>query len=121
MIELSAKHGYHSVTITELCSFAGVSPATYYEQFSAKEDCFLAAYRACAEGVFLPMRVASGEGGWHDAARRALDALLGALQADPDAGRVLLIEALGAGAPIREARARVLAEFGRRVEAASRV
>jgi AcrR family transcriptional regulator len=42
MIELSAKHGYHSVTITELCSFAGVSPATYYEQFSAKEDCFLA-------------------------------------------------------------------------------
>ena len=116
MIEMSATRGYHAVTITELCSYAGVSPATYYEQFSAKDDCFLAAYRACAEGVFAPMRRAATDGDWLSATRHALDALLSALEEDPDAGRVLFIEALGAGAPIRAARGYVLEEFERRLE-----
>jgi hypothetical protein len=31
MIELSAQRGYHAVSITELCSCAGVSPVTFYE------------------------------------------------------------------------------------------
>lgn len=116
MIELSASRGYHAVTVTELCSYAGVSPATYYEQFSSKDDCFLAAYGACADGVFAPMRAAATNGDWRNAARQALDALLGALQEDPDAGRLLFIEALGAGAPIRAARVRVLEEFERRMD-----
>jgi AcrR family transcriptional regulator len=116
MIELSATRGYHAVTVTELCSYAGVSPATYYEQFSAKDDCFLAAYRACADGVFAPMRAAATDGDWPGAIRQALDALLSALEEDPDAGRLLFIEALGAGAAIRAARGYVLEEFERRLE-----
>jgi AcrR family transcriptional regulator len=116
MIELSASRGYHAVTVTELCSYAGVSPVTYYEQFSAKDDCFLAAYGACAHAVFAPMRAATTDGDWPNAARQALDALLSALQEDPDAGRLLFIEALGAGAPIRAARVRVLEEFERRMD-----
>ncbi|HEV2980366.1 MAG TPA: TetR/AcrR family transcriptional regulator [Solirubrobacteraceae bacterium] len=116
MIELSATRGYHAVTVTELCSYAGVSPATYYDQFSGKDDCFLAAYRACAEGVFAPMRAAATDGDWPGATRQALDSLLSALQEDPDAGRILFIEALGAGAALRAERARVLSEFERRIE-----
>jgi AcrR family transcriptional regulator len=116
MIELSAERGYNAVTVTELCSYAGVSPATYNEQFSAKDDCFLAAYRACAEGVFAPMRAVTTNGDWVGAIRQALDALLSALEEDPDAGRLLFIEALGAGAAIRAARGYVLEEFERRLE-----
>jgi AcrR family transcriptional regulator len=116
MIELAAKHGYHAVTLTELCSYAGVSPATYYGEFSAKEDCFLAAYQSCAEAVFAPMRAAAADGDWPVAAYKALELLLGALMEDPDAGRVLFIEALGAGTAIRGQRARVVQEFERRIE-----
>jgi AcrR family transcriptional regulator len=115
-VELSAKRGFHAVSITELCARAGVSPATFYEHFQSKEECFLAAYRACAEAIFVPMREAATNGDWSAAAGRALDALLGGLQKDPDAGRLLFIEALGAGPVIRGERTRVLLEFERRTE-----
>jgi AcrR family transcriptional regulator len=115
-VELSAKRGFHAVSITELCARAGVSPATFYEHFQSKEECFLAAYRFCAEAIFGPMRAAASTGDWAQAAGRALDALLGGLQADPDAGRLLFIEALGAGPAIRGERTRVLLEFERRTE-----
>jgi AcrR family transcriptional regulator len=115
-VELSAKRGYHAVSITELCARAGVSPGTFYEHFESKEECFLAAYRACAERIFGPMRAVTTNGDWFAAAHRALDTLLGGLQDEPDAGRLLFIEALGAGPVIRDARRRVLLEFERRTE-----
>src|SRR6266702_560458 len=95
MIELSARRGYGAVTVTELCSQAGVSPVTFYEQFQRKEDCFLAAYVDCGERIFGQMRMrAEDAADWRGAARLALEALLAGLQADPDAGRLLFIEAL---------------------------
>jgi AcrR family transcriptional regulator len=115
-VELSAKRGYHAVSITELCARAGVSPATFYEHFQSKEQCFLAAYRGCAEGIFGPMRGVATNGDWFGAAHRALDTLLAGLQDQPDAGRLLFIEALGAGPVIRDERRLVLLEFERRTE-----
>jgi AcrR family transcriptional regulator len=116
MIALSAERGYHAVSITELCSSAGVSPVTFYEHFEGKEACFLAAYRACAEHIFAPMRAAVADCEWSEAPRVALEVLLGGLESEPEAGRLLFIEALGAGPAIREERGRVLAEFERRTE-----
>jgi len=114
MIELSARGGYPAVSVTELCSHAGVSPVTFYEQFESKEACFLAANLACAEHIFGQMRARAGEGtDWRQAARLALGELLRGLERDPDAGRVLFIEALGAGATIDAARGRVLGAFER--------
>jgi AcrR family transcriptional regulator len=112
IIELSTQGGYHAVSITELCSGAGVSPVTFYEHFRGKEDCFLAAYLACGEQVFGRMRALAADGVdvWQ-AARLVLGELLKGLESDPDAGRLLFIEALGAGPAIEEARARVLGEF----------
>ena len=115
MIELSAKRGYSAVTVTELCSYAGVSPVTFYEHFQGKEDCFLATYLACGERIFGQMRMrAEGAADWGGAARLALGTLLAELQADPDAGRLLFIEALGAGPAVTQARGRVLNDFERR-------
>jgi len=110
-VELSAKRGFHALSITELCARAGVSPATFYEHFQSKEDCFLAAYRACAEAIFVPMREAATHGDWSAAAGQALDVLLNGLQEDPDAGRLLFVEALGAGERVLERRSRLLAEW----------
>jgi AcrR family transcriptional regulator len=120
MIELSTRGGYHAVSVTELCSHAGVSPVTFYQHFEGKEACFLAAYAACSERIFGRLRVLSAESSdLSQAAPAVLAELLRALQDDPDAGRVLFIEALGAGPAIREVRRQVLAEFERRAQALS--
>jgi AcrR family transcriptional regulator len=117
MIELSAHGGYHAVSITDLCSYAGVSPVTFYEQFESKEDCFLAAYLVCGERIFAQMRrLVTESGDWWEAARLALGELLKGLKSDPDAGHLLFIDALGGGPAIDEARQRVLREFERGAE-----
>jgi AcrR family transcriptional regulator len=117
MIELSARSGYQSVSITQVSSRAKVSSATFYEQFDGKEDCLLAAYRAVAERMFEQMQPMEQDGGdWPDAVRAALARVLGALSTDPDGGRVLFIEALGGGPAIREERKRALAELERRAQ-----
>jgi len=114
MVQLSAYSGYHAVTITDLCSHAGVSPVTFYEQFENKEACFVAAYLDCGERIFGQMRVLTTKSGdWRQTARLALETLLLELESDPEAGRVLFIEALGAGPAIYETRGRVLREFER--------
>jgi AcrR family transcriptional regulator len=116
MIELCGQTGYQGVSIEQLCSRAGVSPATFYEQFDSKEDCLLAAYRAIAERVFHRMGAVAGNGDWSGAARAALGGLLDALQSDPHAGRVLFTEGLAGGGAMREERRRVLCEFERRAQ-----
>jgi AcrR family transcriptional regulator len=114
MIELAALRGYQGVPITELCSYAGVSPVTFYEQFRSKEECFRAAYVSCAEQLFERMRAIAADGDdWSVLARRALGELLAGLEHDPDAGRLLFIEALGAGPVIEAERDRILTEFAR--------
>src|ERR1041385_7488684 len=45
MIVLCAELGYERVSIAQINSRAGVSSATFYEQFSGKEDCMIEAYR----------------------------------------------------------------------------
>src|SRR5947209_1860968 len=114
MVELCAQRGYHAVSITELCSLAGVSPVTFYEQFKGKEECLLAAHLACGEQIFARMRALAEDAQdiWQ-AARLALAELLTGLRSDPQAGRLLFIEALGAGPEIEKARAGVLGEFER--------
>src|SRR5207302_729135 len=51
-----------------------------------------------------------------DVPRRALQALLGAVASDPDAARMLFIEAMGGGERMREERTRAFGRFERRAE-----
>lgn len=112
MVELATHSGYNAVTVTELCAHAGVSPASFYEHFAGKEECFRAAYVACAGRTFARLRSATADSTdlW-EGARAALGELLGALKGDPQAGRLLFIEALGAGPSIASARKRVLEDL----------
>jgi AcrR family transcriptional regulator len=116
MIELAARAGYQRVTIAQVSSRARVSSATFYEQFEDKEDCLLAAYRAAADRVLGQMQLIGGAD-WSAAARGALGELLGALRSDPEAGRLLFVEARAAGPHVRRERERALEEFERRIEA----
>ena len=117
MVTLSTQRGYHKVSIAELCSQAGVSTETFYAQFDSKEECFLEAYVACRKRVFAQLwALAAQSGDCSQAARLALEELLKDLARDPDAARLLFVEALGGGPLIRAERERTLAQFERAIE-----
>jgi AcrR family transcriptional regulator len=116
MIELCARVGYQSVSVAEVSSRAGVSSATFYEQFDGKEDCLLAAFRAARARVYRQMDRRAASESWSEAARETLEGLFAGLQADPVAGRLLFVESLAGGERMREARERALAEQEQRVE-----
>jgi AcrR family transcriptional regulator len=116
MIDLCAQVGYQNVSVAEVSSQAGVSSATFYEQFDGKEDCLLAAFRAARVCVFRQMKPQRTEGSWSQAAREALEGLFGGLQADPAAGRLLFVESLAGGERMREERERALAKQEQQVE-----
>jgi AcrR family transcriptional regulator len=116
MVELSARGGFQEVSIAELCAGAGVSSVTFYEQFADKEDVLVSAYRACAEFVFGQMRAAVAEGEIARVPQLAVGALLRAVASDPDAGRILFIDALSGGERMRAERTRAFGRFERRVQ-----
>jgi AcrR family transcriptional regulator len=117
MTELSAKLGYQQVSVAQLSSRAGVSSATFYEQFADKEDCLIAAYLNAARQIVSPLDLTGG-GDSSAVARAAFGGLLPALRSNPAAARVLLIEARAAGPRLRAERERALEVFDADVEAA---
>jgi AcrR family transcriptional regulator len=115
MIALAAEEGYLAVSIAQVSARAGVSSATFYEQFDGKEDCMLAAYRVITDRAFEQMQaVAVGQMDSSEAARATLAALMRGMRDDPNGGRVVFIEAQAGGPLVREERKRVLGEFERR-------
>ena len=116
MIELCARVGYQDVSVAQLSSQAGVSSATFYEQFDGKEACLLAAFEAAKERVFRELGAAETSETWSVAARDTLVGLFAGIQADPSAGRLLFVEALAGGAVVQQERDQALAEQEQRVQ-----
>ncbi|MGO9490064.1 MAG: TetR family transcriptional regulator [Solirubrobacteraceae bacterium] len=114
MIELCAERGYLNFSVAEVASTAGVSSKTFYQLFSDKEDCLLDAYRQSAQSLLSDVQPVADDGDWSRAAQTALEELLAALQRNPTAGRLLLVEALAGGARVRHERERVLGLFEQR-------
>ncbi len=108
MIELSAKAGYQAVSIAQISSHAGVSSATFYEQFEDKEDCLLVAYNVARERVLPETSEEECPERWPDAARQSLSSLSERLQHDPDAGSMLFVEALAGEDRMRQHREALL-------------
>src|SRR4051812_29126312 len=55
MASATAEKGYVHTTVGDVVKRAGVSRETFYEQFSGKEDCFIAAFDAGVEEVLETM------------------------------------------------------------------
>jgi AcrR family transcriptional regulator len=111
MIEVCADVGYQAASIAQVSARAGVSSATFYEQFSGKEDCFVAAYRTAAERMFGQVSFVLAQGQTPDYGRRVLAQLTEALRTDATRSRVVLIEALAGGERVRGERKQLLRAF----------
>jgi AcrR family transcriptional regulator len=116
IVSLAGHYGYQSLSIAQISARAGVSSATFYEQFSDREECMLAAYSSLTEQTLARMASSLREGEWASAARPAFLELLGSITADPDAGRVMFVESLAAGPRLRAAQSRVLDGMERSAE-----
>jgi AcrR family transcriptional regulator len=116
MIEVTGELGAGNVTVAHVVARSGVSRRTFYEIFEDREACFLAAFDGAIDEVaqcVVPVYRAQRE--WSDGMRAGLTALLGLFEDDPGLGRLLIVEALGAGPRALERRRRVLDRLGRAV------
>jgi AcrR family transcriptional regulator len=89
---------YRAVTVADIVSRAGVARNTFYDHFSSKEDCFLAASEyAVAEALRRVQEAAAEVEGWPAQVNAGLAAFLGYVAEQPALARTCIVEALAAG------------------------
>ncbi len=108
MVRLVAERGYAALKMRDIVAAAGVSSRAFYEHFRSKEECFLRTYEAIVQPA--SRRIVAAQAGERDFPRRLLLAFAEfARQLDlaPDAAKMALIGAYGAGPAALESAWRV--------------
>jgi AcrR family transcriptional regulator len=104
-----SEDGYRRMTARRVSGRAGVSNKTFYDLFTDREDCFLAAFdHAVEELAAVVVPAWEGDREWATRVRAGLGALLGFLDGEPALRRLVFVEALGAGPRVLARRAQVL-------------
>jgi len=96
--ELVAERGYQKTTIELIAKTARVALSTFYEHFSSKEECFLAAFDesvAAAAQVFDELL--DPEQPWPDQVASGLEIALEMIVAEPARARLCIVESQAAG------------------------
>ncbi|MDX6587495.1 MAG: hypothetical protein QOI31_1968 [Solirubrobacterales bacterium] len=115
MSEAVAEHGYAKTSVAMVLKRAHVSRETFYEHFSNKEECFVAAYDGAA--AILATQIGAGlqeSSGDRDVVARLNDLLrryLETLQSEPALARTFLLEVYAAGPTALERRVEVQNRF----------
>jgi AcrR family transcriptional regulator len=96
--ELVSERGYQKTTIELIAKTARVALSTFYEQFSSKEECFLAAFDetmdAAAE-IFAELLDEEQE--WADQVAAGLEIALEMVVGEPARAKLCIVEAQAAG------------------------
>jgi AcrR family transcriptional regulator len=101
--EAIAENGYSGTTIAHITRAAAVSRRTFYEHFSSKDECFVAAYDTVMKELQERVSAAFEESDeWAEAIRAGIAAMLGFLAAEPNLARLCMVEALVAGPAVVE-------------------
>lgn len=118
IVEEAVAAGYPNTKIGGLADRAGVSRATFYEQFASKEACFLAAYAEQAVGLSdaVAHAIANNTGGHPEQA--AVDALVAFAHEQPHAFTFLTHEAMLVGPPGLAARDGLITRLGGEIDKA---
>lgn len=107
-LEIFGTTGYHSSTVSGICSAAGVSTRTFYELFAQRADLIEAIYARVVDQIHadieaLPPPTIDGLEQW---ARDAVDVVVGPLLADLRICQVVEIEVVGLTPQIEDRRRR---------------
>jgi AcrR family transcriptional regulator len=100
MIEVVTELGYNALTVQNVLTRAGISRPTFYEQFTDKEDCFLAAFDAAANRMRARVEAAVAEAGpgWREQLRTGIAELLRFIDDEPAEARTVIVEARASSA-----------------------
>lgn len=113
--EAVAEQGYAATTVADIIARARLSRRTFYEHFSDKEECFLAAYDAVVEQLLAGVGHAYEQAdGWPQKVHDGLKAFLAALAAEPAFASMCIVEVVAAGPEARgrrDAAMRVFVDF----------
>ena len=98
LAEETVAQGYRAVTVADIVRRAGIARNTFYENFSSKEDCFLAAQDFAVEEALRRVLGAAGEvESWQARVDAGLAAFLEYVASEPALARTCIVEALSAG------------------------
>ena len=122
MLAAAAELGYLETNVQDVIDRAGVSRPTFYEHFSNKEDCFLAAFDTSAERLRKTVDAAARRGGdvWRDRIRYALEALLRFASREPTTARTMVVEARAASATAVRRRVELMDHFAKCLKSQAR-
>jgi AcrR family transcriptional regulator len=97
LVAIVAEKGYEATRVEDLLDLSGVSRSAFYEHFTDKQDCLLAAVNAFLEPTVR--EIVGGGGRPHGAERgqRVLDSLIGRIVEQPAAARMCFVEIFAAG------------------------
>jgi AcrR family transcriptional regulator/DNA-binding MarR family transcriptional regulator len=117
MVEVIGEKGYADASIAHVVSRSGVSRRTFYEQFSDREDCFLAALDDTilrAGNRAIPLFEAEHD--WSERVRAGLIGLLRFIEEEPGRARFLILDSLSVGPRALERRRQVTGKLARVIE-----
>ncbi len=98
LAEETSQKGYRGVTVADVVKRAAIARNTFYENFSSKEDCFLAAQEFAMSAALERVVTAAGElESWPQRVHAGLGAFLEYVTAEPALARTCLVESLAAG------------------------
>lgn len=96
MVRTVTEIGYNALTVQNVLTRAGISRPTFYEQFTDKEDCFLAAFDVSAAQLRRHVDAAVDAAAapeWRSRLRAGITALLSFVAEEPEAARLVIVEA----------------------------
>lgn len=103
LAEETMERGYRAVTVADIVRRAGIARNTFYDNFSSKEDCFLATQDfAVEESLQRVVDAAEGEESWEARLAAGLGAFLKYVASEPALARTCIVEALSAGPAAQE-------------------
>jgi AcrR family transcriptional regulator len=98
LTEETVEKGYRAVTVADIVRRAGIARNTFYENFSSKEDCFLAASEFAVKEALRRVLDAAGKvDSWPARVNFGLSAFLHYVASEPALARACIVEALSAG------------------------
>lgn len=113
--EAVAEQGYATTTVADIIARARLSRRTFYEHFSDKEECFLAAYDTVVEQLLGAVGHAyESADGWAQKVHDGLETFLTYLASEPAFARMCIVEVVAAGTDARgrrDAAIRVFVDF----------
>jgi AcrR family transcriptional regulator len=118
MVAVANRDGYARANVTRVIAEAGVSRPTFYDYFSDKDDCFLAALADIHERLIADVRRAVESRAPEHAIQATIGVLVELAATQPAKARFLMSESMAAGPRALDARDHGIAEIERLVEAA---